>query len=551
MSSLDSHYDLAGPPRSDDAEKGVLSCFLQNPEELLTDAQNSMTPEWFHHAGNRMIFEELLFLNQPRSPLVPIELVSVNQHLIDRGLMDKVGGPSTIATLLDFVPTPAHYTYYKGILQDKFLLRRLDAACRETINQIRTYEEDVATVVTQAEARVFDVLQASQQRGQFSTGILSAQQAVTLWMDHMQEAMRHQGQIRGLTTGLHDLDRTMWGLDDREGEIFTIAARPGQGKTALACSIVEYLGTTGVPTLVFSIEMSLNQILDRIILGGLGIDTGKAQTGMFSRGDLDQIRKRTAEIMKMPLFFDGSSDLSSADVRSKLQTMKRKHGIRAVVVDRLELISPVTKLGQENERMALVEAMKTLQWAKKELHLGIYNLMQMSRESDKKPQGAPPLLADLQGSGSPEQFSEHVGFIVRPCYYKPWEKLSPEQQQVWISGHEHVRFRNPERWSDGSKYAEDEKEKEHPWAKQDYEEHAVIYLRKNRRGATPEIAMRFEPEFTRFSSRSPSLFSGNPADRQVPADAPEVAPEVSRPRAPRAPLRDPEAPSSFDEIFPD
>lgn len=523
-----SEFPIQNPPavwdsvlRSEDAERGLLSCFLQKPE-LLDDAQSSLGPDWFYHVGNRLLFEELLFMHQPRSPQVPIDLVSVSQHLLDRGLMDKIGGAATLAELYNFVPTAAHYPYYKSILQDKFLLRRLDEACQTTRQQIREYQEDVGLVITQAEARIFEVLQASQNRGQFSSGVLTAQEAVNAWLDHIQEATRHLGKIRGLTTGLHGLDRTMWGLDDKEGEIFVIAARPGQGKTAMACGIVEHLGSMGVPTAVFSLEMSLNQILDRIILGGAGIDTGKAQTGMFSHQDSKDIARRSAELGATNLFFDGSSDLNAADLRSKLQTLKRKHGIRAVVLDRLELVAAVTRQGQENERTQLVEVMKTLQWAKKELHLGIYVLMQMSRESDRKPQGAPPVLADLQGSGSPEQFAEHVGFIIRPAYYKPWDKLSEDAKKFWIEAHDQARMHNPERWSDGSKYPGQLKLGERDvdnYARQDYEEHALFCLRKNRRGATPDIALRYEAEFTRFSSREPKLFSNNAAERQ-PAAAP-------------------------------
>lgn len=530
-----------GVPRSDDAERGLLSCFLQSPEELLDDALSTMRPEWFYHSVNRLIYEELISFREQPGRMV-MDPVTLNQHFIDKGLIDKIGGPSTLPELLNFVPTAAHYRYYKSILQDKFLLRSLELACRETIGDIRSYEEDPATVITQAEARIFDVLQASQNRGQFSSGVLSAAQAVNAWLEHMHEAQKHMGKIRGLTTGLHDLDRTMWGLDDKEGEIFVIAARPGQGKTAMACGIVEHFGLSGVPTLVFSLEMSLNQILDRIILGMAGIDTGKAQTGMFSHEDSKVIATRTKELAGTNLFFDASSDLSSADLRSKLQTYKRKHGIRAVVLDRLELVSAVTKQGQENERTQLVEVMKTLQWAKKELRLGIYVLMQMSRESDRRAQGAPPVLADLQGSGSPEQFAEHVGFIIRPSYYKSWDKLSEDARKIWIEGHDKARMHNPDRWSDGSKYPGQldlhGRMVDH-YARQDYEEHALLCLRKNRRGATPDIPLRYEAEFTRFSSRTPKLFSNNVAERQPGVMATEPAPK---------PHHDPE-PETMEEIF--
>lgn len=532
-------------PRSDDAEAGVLSCFLQNPEELLDDALASMEPGWFYHVGKRLLYEELLaFHAQPGRKA--LDLVTLSQHLLDREVMEKIGGAATLAELYNFVPTVAHYPYYKGILRDKFHLRCWIAAHTENIQRCYELSEspDVLTLVSEGEARVFDVLQKVQGAQSGTHGnMLTAEQFALGWMDHIQESIDHKGRIRGLTTGLHDLDRTMWGVDDQEGEIFVIAARPGQGKTALMCSILEHLGRCGVPTAVDSLEMSLNQIGDRVFLGGAGIANEKAQTGMFSKAETVLIKDRVVEISGMPLYFYGGSEINSAELRTQLQTLKRKHGIRAVIFDRLELIDAVTKEGKENERVKLVEAMRALQWCKKQLKLGIYVLVQMARDADKKNAGALPVLADLQGSSAIEQFADHIGFILRPSYYKPWDKLGEKEREFWINGHDAARFANPDCWSDGSEYPDDE----HGYARMDYEEHALLCLRKNRRGPTPNVPMRYEGKFTRFTSRTSKLFSNNAAERQTPATPPAPTKPPARPAPPReVPDEPPMQQPSFD-----
>lgn len=506
-------------PCSDEAEKGLLSCLLQDPS--LIPPCRSLVMElddpseqygMFFHPCNRLMFTVLVeFSDKGR----PIDIVTLGQHFLDTNQMDLVGGSAVLAELYSFIPTPAHHDYYLGMLRDKMLLRRCIRACVNGVSRCREHHEDVGVPIGQVESDVFQVLQVSQSRPGHGNGCVSAKTVIFDWLDHIQRVVDNRGKILGLTTGLHELDLTLHGIDDKEGEIVTVAGRPGDGKTAFGVSVIEHMGIEqGIPGAVFSVEMSLNQYMDRQILGPLRIDVSKAHTGMFNNKDgREEIRigERARRIAKLErLFFNGTPDLTTADLRSHVHVLKRKHDIRWIAVDHLHLVKAVSKAAQSDERLRLVEVMETLQFIKKQFRVAVFLFVQMSRESDRNI-GKAPVLADLAGSGAIEWYSDHVIFIQRPERYKPWHKLSEEAQAEWLSGHDKQRMALPDCWSQGERYPEDP----NGYARQDYEEHALLYVRKNRRGPTPELAVRYQREFTLFSSRRAKLYSNKAEERQV------------------------------------
>lgn len=502
-------------PFSNDAERGVLSCFLHNPSDLLPDGQSSLPPEAFYHPANRLVYETMLEFHQEMKR--PVEYLALSEHLRDKGLMDKVGGQGALAELLDFVPTPTHYEYYKGIVIDKWNMRRIIAICQKGVEMCYEYQEDGARdVVSQIEAQVFDLLQDIQNRCNGQVEMVSGKMAALEWVEKQELVYKNRGKVFGITTGLNELDLALHGIQDSDGEIFTIAARPAMGKTAMGCGIVEHLIDEKIPGAIFSVEMSRDQFLTRLFLGKAGVDTSKAITGMYSREEFGGTMRAAGDMGLGPWSITDHSGITTADLRSHVQVLKRQKGIRWILVDHLHLLNPVTKAGQADERGQLVEAMKTLQAIKKQFKLAIFLLVQMDRGSDKKAHQA-PTLSDLSGSAAIEQFSDHVGFIQRPVIYYPWSKLKDDVKQEWVEKHREQRQRNPERWSDGQKYPElvDMNGNRIGYAREDYEEHALLIIRKNRRGPTPELSLRFRGELTRFQSRQRGLYSNNAADHQV------------------------------------
>jgi replicative DNA helicase len=384
------------------------------------------------------------------------------------------------------------------------------------------FQEDVGQFLSRVENGVFEVLTAAQNRGEGSVGPKDAKTSLLEWVEHIELAYRNRGKVTGIRTGLNEIDITLHGIDDSQGEICVLAGRPGQGKTALAATIVDYLGEQSVPGAVFSLEMTKQQLLDRIILGGAGLDTSLAITGFFDRSDFKRINERATQWSRYPVHFNDSSAMSTADLRAQVQVLKRKHGIRWIMVDHLHLLKGTGKQAKEDERLRLVEAMETLQFLKKQFHLAVFLMVQLNRETDRKKAGEPPVLADLSGSAAIEQYSDHVIFIHRPSYYQHWLAMKPDARRRWVEDNEARRSAHPDLWSDGSKYPDGAGDKDAEsgqqspgWARQDYEEHADLFVRKNRRGPTPQLAVRYVTELTRFSTRQAALFSNRSEDRQV------------------------------------
>jgi replicative DNA helicase len=411
---------------SDDAEKGILACIFQNPEELCDDALSCGLEAQFYHAGNKSMLKHALEFYQKDDKV--LEIISFSQYLIDIGEMAKLGGPSILPELLNFVPTPTHYPYYKGIVRDKWLLRKMAAVGQSLIARAYEYQERIIEALTLSESEMFELIDEAQSATLRVGGLESAGVTLDRWTDHANEVMKNKGRITGIQTGNNDLDRTLHGIDDKEGECLVLAARPGQGKTAAACSIIDTLIQDQVPTAYFPIEMGTNRTWDRIILGSQGIDTAKSITGMFSRDEIKKMMAYADAAKTAPIYMDNSPSLNTAELRHRVKAAKRKWGIRVLIVDYLGLVDPVTDEGKEQERLALKEVMRTVHYLKRKYSLAVILLVQLSRETDRAP-GKAPVLADLAGSADIERYADHVVFIHRPAYFKHWAKLGDDGQE--------------------------------------------------------------------------------------------------------------------------
>ena len=217
-----------------------------------------------------------------------------------------------------------------------------------------------------------------------------------------------------------------------------------------------------------------------------------------------------------------------------------------MIIDHLTLIKPVTEAGQKEERIGIKEVMEAVQWIKKELKIVVLLLVQMNRESDRNV-GKPPVMADLAGSAAIEQYADHIMFLYRPSYYVPWHRLHENHKEAWIDEIEPRRQRNPDLWATTSPYTKEDG----GFHRLDYEQDAIIFVRKNRRGPTPEVHVRFQPEFTWYSTRLPCLNSTHPLDQAMGsytiAKAKPQQPNGNTPVKPRA-TRSPRQ-SQIDDVF--
>ena len=452
-------------PYSDDAEKGVLSCFLQNPVDLLNDAQVTLPSEAFYHPVNRQIYEELLAFNN-RPDHKALDLVTLSQHLIDKGLMDKIGGPSFIAELLSFVPTPAHYPYYKGILRDKFLLRRVITACTEGIQSAYEYQEDVPGLLDRVEQRVMAVREGSLARDH----VKPLKEHVAEAVDTIQEMLQHPGMLRGLSTGYGLLDKMTNGL--QKSEMFVIAARPSMGKTSLAMNIVEHVAVVQQkPVAVFSLEMSAAMLVRRLIAARAAVSMGRINGGMLNREEQKAVMTACKELQNSHIYIDDTPGLDILELRAKARRMKKQNNIALIAIDYIQLLTSGTKRAKDNRQIEIAEISAGLKGLAKELDLPVIVLAQLNRQVEQR-KGGRPMLSDLRESGSIEQDADVVGLLTRVDYA-------------------------------GSRQDGDEKKRRDEEDEDDARNRgeSMLHIAKNRNGPTDDVPLHFAGELMRFTER--------------------------------------------------
>ncbi len=451
-------------PYSDDAEKGVLSCFLQNPVDLLNDAQVTLPMDAFYHPVNRQIYEELLAFNN-RPDHKALDLVTLSQHLIDKGLMDKIGGPSFIAELLSFVPTPAHYPYYKGILRDKFMLRRVITACTEGIQNAYEYQEDVPGLLDRVEQKVLAVREDSLARDH----VKPLKEHVSEAIDTIQEMLQNPGMLRGLSTGYGLLDKMTNGL--QKSEMFVIAARPSMGKTSLAMNIVEHVAVVQKKSVaVFSLEMSASMLVRRLIAARAAVSMTRITGGMLNREEQKAVMDACKELQNSHIFIDDTPGLDILELRAKARRMKKQNNIELIAIDYIQLLTSGSKRAKDNRQIEIAEISAGLKGLAKELDLPVIVLAQLNRQVEQR-KGGRPMLSDLRESGSIEQDADIVGLLTRENY--AGSKQEGEDKKRGDDEDDDSRNRGE----------------------------SMLHIAKNRNGPTDDVPLHFAGELMRFTER--------------------------------------------------
>lgn len=545
-------------PYSDEAEKGLLSGMLVDPRRV-TECAAKLPADMFYHSSNRIVFEAVVDFMQRD---IPLDIATLTSALRQQGNLDKVGGPGFISQLYSFIPVNAHWEFYRKQVVDKWLLRRLVEACAAGIefaleNGREHLDEDALQALTRAEEKVFGVLQLSIEVLDNGLGPVPAKEFMHSYVDHLERVMANVGKVIGLHTGLHDLDRIICGLDDARGELMVIGARPGHGKTALLGTfLLQMCVLTGIPTLAFSMEMSTDQLMDRVVFGGFGINTNKARTGMLSEREQGDLMTNIRKVQNAPLWIDESGELTTVEFRARVDMMVRQHGIKLLIIDYLQLLEPCTKIGKTEERLAITEALKVIHALKKKHKLVILCAAQLNQNIEKTP-GRRHVLSDFAGSDAIGKYADYALFIVRPAEIKRWKDLDEKKKQRQIDQWHEARYGCPEAWAgtrilgeevhpldEPSAHDESDAQPKHgqqhgprdgaeskpdfsttamrvhdgsTWLfenEREWDESAELQLVKNRNGPTPDIPVRFRREFARFEGRTPKLYSNDEHERQ-------------------------------------
>ncbi|MCL2859333.1 MAG: replicative DNA helicase [Oscillospiraceae bacterium] len=395
------------PPHDIEAEQAVLGSMLIDRDAVLSVTE-FIKAEDFYRDDNRAIYLSIVNLYAKSEP---IDIITVKAQLIEDGMFEKVGGLEYLATLPDKVPTTANVDTYIKIVEEKSLLRQLIKASNELIELGYSQNEDIESIMDQAEKKIFDCMKHKNHRGYFSIKDILVDTFVQI-----EKMYNQKGILSGVKSGFSDLDRKLSGLN--KSDLILIAARPSMGKSALAINIATNVGVyEKVPVLVFSLEMSKEQVGTRILCSESMIDSEKIRSGKMEENDWVKLAGAVGPVSEAPIYVDDTAGISIIEIRSKARKLKLEKNIGLIVIDYLQLIQGVGKKGATREQ-EISEISRSLKILAKELDVPVIALSQLSRAVEQRGDHR-PMLSDLRESGAIEQDADIVMFIYRDDYYNP------------------------------------------------------------------------------------------------------------------------------------
>lgn len=394
------------PPQNLEAEMALLGSIMLRPETLF-DLADIVKADSFYSEKHRIIFETMMELFSKRSP---IDLLSVSSKLAEKGWLDQVGGNTYLTEVVNTVPSSANAMYYAEIVQKKHMMRRLIEAS-DHISQIG-YDEskELEEMLDSAEKKLFDVTN-------FNTAhkfVPIKDELVEAW-ERLDRLHSDNNGMRGIPTGFTSIDDKLSGF--QKSDLIILAARPSMGKTSLALDIARQAAVNhNIPVGIFSLEMSSQQLVDRMLSAQANVDAWKLRTGKLSRqDDFQAIRESLDKLNKAPIYIDDQPGNNILKMRSIARRLKSEKGLGLIVVDYLQLMVP-TQTKNDNVVQQVTEISRSLKNLARELDVPVLALSQLSRAVEQR--GGRPRLSDLRDSGSIEQDADVVMFIHREDKYK-------------------------------------------------------------------------------------------------------------------------------------
>lgn len=432
------------PPQNLDAEKSLLGAVLID-EETLADISEHVTAKDFYEKRHSIIYAAMMRLYEKHKP---VDLLTLTEELNRKKEIEIIGGSAYLTELTNYVPTSAHAEAYAELVAQKAVRRRLIKASGE-ISELG-YNEDTTTqeLLEKAEAELFSVSDQS-----LKQDLVSIESILTDSFDRMEELHKNKGTIRGIRTGYRDLDTMTAGL--QRSDLIVLAARPAMGKTTLVTNLAYNVATIAKqPVLFFSLEMSKEQLVDRMLADASGVDAWNIRTGNLSDDDFGKLSEAMGEMAEAPIFIDDTPGMTVLEIRTKARRAMHEQPLGLIVVDYLQLMQSSSNRNDGNRVQEVSEISRGLKLIARELNVPVVALSQLSRSVESRnPQI--PQLADLRESGSIEQDADIVMFIYREAYYNP----ETERENL-----------------------------------------TDLYIAKHRNGPTGKIELYFHPERLRFMS---------------------------------------------------
>ncbi len=388
------------PPHSIEAEQCTIASMLLE-KECIGDVVQIIDRDCFYQTDHQILFDVLLSLFNSSSP---IDTTILREELTKRGLWEEIGGAPYIGQLLNTVPSASHAKHYAGIVREKYVLRSLIAASNETLREAYAPHEKADYLLDRAEHRIFDIAERRVQ---------SEMTPINVALEAAFERIEDRGK-RGLDSGYHEIDDLLNGMQD--GEMIVVAARPSIGKTAFALNVIEHVSANlKIPSAIFSLEMSRQQLAQRMLCGRADVDAHKVRKGMCSAEEFGKLATVVSEMSKVPIYIDDSPDLTIMNLRAKCRRLKRSQDVKLVVIDYLQMMSaPEIEDGRQQQITAISRGIKSVA---RELMIPIIAISQLNRASESR-DGHKPRMSDLRESGSIEQDADVIMLMHREDYYR-------------------------------------------------------------------------------------------------------------------------------------
>ena len=428
------------PHHSREAEESVIGAVLLS-EEAVNEVMDRIHPEDFYVPAHQAVFESIRDLFNSNQP---IDAVTVAEELRRRGELDKIGGVAYLTRLVDIVPSTSNVVYYAGIVEEHAKRRELIRAGATITDFAFDIDEEITDVVDRSEQAVLGIAEK-----RASQSLLEVGPMFNEVLEQMELMEQRGSDMIGLPTGFVDLDKLLAGL--RPANLVVVAARPGMGKSSLALGVAINAALHDESVAIFSLEMSREELVQRILSSVAKVDSKKLQTGQL--GDLwPRVVDAAGKMYQAPIYIDDSSMVSVTDVRAKCRRLKRKSGLSLVVIDYLQLMQASNR---ENRQQEISEITRNLKNLARELDVPIIAVSQLNRSLESR-EDKRPRLSDLRESGAIEQDADIVMFIYRHEYY---HEEDTEKRGI-----------------------------------------AEVHVAKHRSGPQGTVQLTFQPEFTRFAN---------------------------------------------------
>jgi replicative DNA helicase len=432
------------PPQNLEAEIAVLGSMLIE-EDAIAQGIELLSPDSFYKDAHKKIFQCMIHLfNENKA----VDLLTLTDRLEKEGLLEEVGGAAALTELTTAVPTAANVLYYAKIVREKYILRHLINNATGIITDCYDSTQEVEALLDRAEKSIFDITSKK-----FSGGVVPLKEIIRNQIETIDKLYQRKEHITGIATGFHEFDTQTAGL--QPSDLIIIAARPSMGKSALMTCIAEHAGMIAkVPTAIFSLEMSKEQLIQRMLCSCARVNAHKVRTGFLAQSDWPNLTSAAAKLSEAPIYIDDTPGISILELKAKARRLKAQFDIKLLILDYLQLMQGTP--GSESRQQEISEISRSLKGLARELNVPLIAISQLSRAVESRTDHRPQL-SDLRESGAIEQDADVVVLLLREEYYNPTEEnrgkaevIIAKQRNGPIGSislsfiHEYTRFENAE-----------------------------------------------------------------------------------------------------------